>query len=517
MQKSILNYIIYLLVFLIISCLIYMFFIKRDENIKPKELVIENNNITMDINDQEKIIAYVKNADKYTLTYESLNPNIATVSSNGVIKALMEGEVVIKVEYKDGNTNLEEDCVVNVIDNRIKVNDVIITEGDLVIKENSEYKLSFDVEPSNADVESVLYKASNENIRVSSDGVITALKKGKSMVSIIVNNNVQKDINVYVTNLNITNGYMVLPTSIELSNTSVDLTEGDEKEIKYWINDKDADKKYLSWTSSNDLVATINDGKIKAIKEGTAVIKLSSVNNVSASLTVNVKAKPVDILVEPKPVDILIGEISITSKTNITIKHPTTSQITYQISPSNATNPMVTFESTNPNVLTVSDTGLITTVHRGSAEVIVSSSDGGNKSARIKVEVYDNTSGVNNSCAGSSDATFASCFKASPSLIVNRSTVNLRVGESTTVRVTIPTCHGSNINVTRRSPGGETGYGSYVSQSNGSLSGLTYDWNITAKRKGQVLLSQTVQFDATGPDGCRGNIKSMIMITVNIS
>lgn len=61
-------------------------------------------------------------------------------------------------------------------------------------------------------------------------------------------------------------------TSVKLNKTSVSLTVGDTTTITATVNPSNASNKTVTWKSSNEKVATVKNGKITAIGEGTATI-----------------------------------------------------------------------------------------------------------------------------------------------------------------------------------------------------------------------------------------------------
>ena len=63
-------------------------------------------------------------------------------------------------------------------------------------------------------------------------------------------------------------------------------------------------------------------------------------------------------------------------------------QLTWQIGPTNATFKKVTFASSNPNVFTVSETGLIKAVGIGTAKVLITVHGNTNLSTELEIEVY---------------------------------------------------------------------------------------------------------------------------------
>lgn len=80
-------------------------------------------------------------------------------------------------------------------------------------------------------------------------------------------------------------------TRITLDKTSVSIKPGSTTQLTATISPDNATDKSVTWSSSNTAVATVdNNGKVTAVKEGTATITVQSVSNssVKATCTVNV-------------------------------------------------------------------------------------------------------------------------------------------------------------------------------------------------------------------------------------
>ena len=84
--------------------------------------------------------------------------------------------------------------------------------------------------------------------------------------------------------------------------------------------------------------------------------------------------------------DISVSGISIT-ETSINLKLGTSTQITVTITPANATDKSVTFESSNPAIATVNESGLVFGLAEGNTSITVTTTDGG-FSAASGVTVY---------------------------------------------------------------------------------------------------------------------------------
>ena len=65
----------------------------------------------------------------------------------------------------------------------------------------------------------------------------------------------------------------VLPSGVQFDKQAIALVEGDSYTLKALVNPTDAVNKELTWSSSADAVATVDqNGKVTAVKEGKATI-----------------------------------------------------------------------------------------------------------------------------------------------------------------------------------------------------------------------------------------------------
>lgn len=162
-------------------------------------------------------------------------------------------------------------------------------------------------------------------------------------------------------------------SNVLLSESLLNLDVGNTKTITYTINPSAAYNKNVSWSSSNNSVATVDNGVIKAIGEGTATITITtSDGNKTATCVVNVRTVPVN-------------RISLNNNSLNLIKGNTSTLIA-NISPNNATNKNFTWSSSNTSVATVNSSGVVTAISKGTATITATTSDG-NKTATCDVTV----------------------------------------------------------------------------------------------------------------------------------
>ena len=112
-------------------------------------------------------------------------------------------------------------------------------------------------------------------------------------------------------------------TGVSLDQSALTITEGDTVQLTATVEPSNATNKGVTWKSSNDTIATVdNNGKVTAVKEGTATIT-ATVDGKSATCTVTVTAPP-----EPTPPPYIPPTYAVTV--------PDTTGGTVEVSPSRA-------------------------------------------------------------------------------------------------------------------------------------------------------------------------------------
>ena len=96
--------------------------------------------------------------------------------------------------------------------------------------------------------------------------------------------------------------YEVMPTSISLDNTSLDLTTDNEETLSATVLPTNATDKTVTWTSDDEGVATVStSGTVTAVGTGSATITATTVNGLTATCTVNVASATDPIAVVSTP------------------------------------------------------------------------------------------------------------------------------------------------------------------------------------------------------------------------
>ena len=158
-------------------------------------------------------------------------------------------------------------------------------------------------------------------------------------------------------------------TELKLNKTSLSLFLGDEETLMATIIPENATVQTVLWSSANPEIATVDDGKVTALKEGTTTITASA-DGKTAECSVTVDY-------------IHVSGISL-DQTDVTLTEGESCTLTATFEPENATYPALSWTSSDAYVAAVSG-GVVTAVAPGSA-VITVSADGKNATCQITVE-----------------------------------------------------------------------------------------------------------------------------------
>lgn len=278
-----------LIIAVIIACLcfisyrIYCYYNpKEPETIAITSIEISIPELEIETNVPVEISTIIEpsNYNISNLQWVSSNPEIIIVE-NGVITANVEGESTIYV-INDNGVKSNEILVHSIV----KVKEVAISKEVLDIEIGKTETLLASITPENATNKNLFWKSSNEDIAtVDENGTVTSKNVGECIISVSSSDeNVMAECKVKVNAIEV--------NSLSLDETNVTLGVGQEYMLIGSVSPSNATYKNLSWSSSNNNILTVNNGKIKAVSEGNAVITITSRNGKKAScnFTVNSSA-----------------------------------------------------------------------------------------------------------------------------------------------------------------------------------------------------------------------------------
>ena len=241
------------------------------------------------------------NATNKAVTWSSNNTSVATVSSDGTVKAVGYGTAVITAKTVNGLTS---NCTVTV--NPIAVTGVSLNKNSLSFTgTGSSQTLTATVSPSNATNKTLTWSSSNTSVATVSNGVVKAVGFGTATITAKSNNGKTASCSVTVN--------PIQPTGIKATpETSTLYGLNGTVRLSANVMPSNATNKAVTWSSNNTSVATVSsDGTVKAVGYGTAVITAKTVNGLTSNCTINVKKEEVTsltIATQPTKTNYYVGD-----------------------------------------------------------------------------------------------------------------------------------------------------------------------------------------------------------------
>lgn len=289
-------------------------------------------------------------------SYVSSDENIAVVSKLGVITAVGFGNTTITATYQGKAASIDVTVDSQVVLNSISFN------SDLYNLEKDK-TLNFYVTASYSDgttrdiTSEAAYTSDNTAIaNVAQNGLIIGIGEGITMIHAAYEGKMA------VASVKVDPIFVLRVTSITINNISYSMYEGDTQQITVTAKYSDGTEKDItnlaSYQSSDGNVATVsNTGLITAVKYGTAQIS-AAFEGVTTRVPINVLPSVTGITLNTNNTELHSGYIKILT---VTAQYSNGRNV-------NATN-LASYASSDENVATVSNMGVITTVGAGNATI----------------------------------------------------------------------------------------------------------------------------------------------------
>lgn len=145
---------------------------------------IEPSNARIAIGKTLKLKALITpdNATSTDVLWSSTNTSVATVSADGEVEAISEGNAVIIASTPDGS-NLSATCTITVYNDIIFVTEIILDPTEIEGIENETATIKALVIPENATNKQLRWYSSNDNIAVVNDGIIELKHHGTAIIT----------------------------------------------------------------------------------------------------------------------------------------------------------------------------------------------------------------------------------------------------------------------------------------------------------------------------------------------
>lgn len=295
------------------------------------------------------------------ILWKSSDPSVASVNSKGKVTGKSFGSAVITAETKGGFIAA---CRVNVI---AHAEILSIDNKKLKINQDTEYRLNAVIRPSYSPetTDRCTWNSTNEKVAtVDENGVVRAVSPGKCIINCRAGDLISK-CQVQVR----------LPAqSMKISAEKDCIYIGETMPLEPVIVPEDATDT-VEWFSDHESIAAVTSaGTVRGKSAGNAVITLKVTNDVTGDSITDT----FEITVMKKAESVALN------KNSLSMNAGEQDALLYTLLPDDC-NDTVRWYSTDENVATVRDDGLITAVSAGSCYICIESGSG--VSARCKVSV----------------------------------------------------------------------------------------------------------------------------------
>jgi len=257
---------------------------------EPTEIEVESvrlsaSSLELTVGDQKSLNATISpaNATNKNISWTSSRPNVASVTSDGIVEGLSAGTSVIIATSANG---IKANCDIVVKEKVVPVTSITLDRATFTMTEGDTQTLTATVKPDDASDKTVTWTSSNTSVAKVDGGKVTAVVQGTATITAKAGDK--------TATCTVTVEKKVVPvTSISLNRTTLTMTEGDTQTLSATVKPDDASDKTVTWTSSNTSVAKVDGGKVTAVAQGTATITAKA-GDKTATCAVTVNPKIVD-------------------------------------------------------------------------------------------------------------------------------------------------------------------------------------------------------------------------------
>lgn len=323
----------------------------------------------------EVVISPADATDK-TLRWATSNDNIVSVNQNGEIKGIAPGQATVTVVTHDGG--LKDECTITVKNKDVPVTGIKWTGKDTAkdsksMSKGGEITLEASVLPDNATNKNIIWTSSdNAIVAVDESGKVSAVVTGRATVVATTEEG------GYTATCEIT--VTQNAGGLSLNHNSLELKEFEQSSLIATITPDDATDKTIIWSSSDETVAAVSFGVVTAKKPGKCTITASTLNGEFSDnciVTVTCPVHGVDLNDHTAP-----------------LPKGATLQLHATVYPDRATNKTILWESSNEEIATVDDKGVVTGIKVGETVITARSEDDKSKSSDCKVTVFSPVSSI---------------------------------------------------------------------------------------------------------------------------
>ncbi|MDO5294849.1 MAG: Ig-like domain-containing protein, partial [bacterium] len=242
----------------------------------------------------------------------------------------------------------------------IEVTDLDLGDYTAEMTVGTNQLLTITVLPFDVTNQTVTYKSSNTQIAtVNAMGRIVAVSKGKTVITVQAGS-IKKEFTITVKEEEVMDTIEV--TDLDLGDYQKEMIIGTSQLLGITVLPTNATKQKITYKSNNTKIVTVNElGRVTAKKIGKAKITVAS-GKVSKVISIEVKKQEINEQTTP------VTSIEV-DEFKEEMKVEETQSITASVLPSDATEATIAYQSSNKGVATISGTGKITALQKGTTTI----------------------------------------------------------------------------------------------------------------------------------------------------
>lgn len=223
------------------------------------------------------------------VSYSSSNEKVATVDEKGKVTAVGAGNAKITIASNEPGSTAKAN--VNVVVKQA-IDKIVFDEQEIYVAEKQSKTVKPGFEPKSASTKQLEWVSQDESIaKVANNGSITGVSCGTTIITATA-----KDTGTVKETITVTVIKALKKISVDYPRLT--LEPGIDWKQKITITPEDASVKGITWTSSNEKVATVDEnGKISPIAPGKCTITGISQDGYNAKVQVPVEVKKHDVVI----------------------------------------------------------------------------------------------------------------------------------------------------------------------------------------------------------------------------
>ncbi|MDP4142858.1 MAG: Ig-like domain-containing protein [Bacillota bacterium] len=328
------------------------------------------------------------NASNKNVIWTSSDTKVATVL-NGVVKPIAGGTATITATSADGSYKAA--CDVSVTQG---ITSITLDKTAAYLKVGDpDLTLNTIINPTTATDQRITWSSSNPNVAtVDQTGKVHAVSIGTAVITAASTQNPLKYTKCTVT-------VPTLVTGVSVNKSSLTLKMGTTSTLAPVISPTNATIKTVTWSSSDETIVKVSSaGVLTPVASGTATITVKTTDGgYTGTCAVTVIYGVSSITLDQTSTYLKVGDPDLALKATV--------------NPSNATDPSLTWSSSNINIATVDNNGTVHSIAPGVATITAASVQDPTKVARCTVTVPTLVTGVS----------------------VNKSSLTLKMGTTSTI------------------------------------------------------------------------------------